>query len=344
MSAGFAFGSNTSPFRFNQPGAAVVTDPFADKGGATGWASDWQGRFNAEESRRGQGASAGTPGTPGTPDVFSPQGFNEAAYLAANPDVAAATRPQTFNPNAPASSFDSNFYLQSNPDVAAAVGRGEFASAADHFARYGINENRAVAAPQFASGAQHFGMYGFGENRSGTNFDESTYLDMNPDVAAAVGRGEFASGAEHFGRHGFGEPRNVFQEFIPGIPGTPGSPGSPGYRPDFSALEAEKNMLNPLLQNQIRQQQAYNRMGAFGQENAMPGGGYTQAGFGQVSGQTNPYGADMGMGQAMLDGAVSGISPDFMSGVYDPKTQQATGVYKPPGTTGGLGGLGGIFQ
>jgi hypothetical protein len=332
MSSGF----NGFPQRIDPPTNRIVTDPFAGMGGSTGWESDWQNRFNAEESRRGQGASAGTPGTPG---FNLPKGFDESAYLAANPDVAAATRPQTFNPNAPATSFDSNFYLQSNPDVAEAVARGDFASAADHFARYGINENRAVAAPQFASGAQHFGMHGFGENRSGTNFDESTYLNLNPDVAAAVGRGEFASGAEHFGRHGFGEPRDVMQQYTPG---TPGTPGNPGYRPDFSALEAEKNMLKPLSENQIRQQQAYNKMIGFGQENAVMGRDYTNAGFGQISGQTNPYGAEMGMGQAMLDGAVDGVSNDFMSGVYDPRTQQASGVYRPPGSTGGLGGLGGF--
>ena len=38
-------------------------------------------------------------------------------------------------------------------------------------------------------------------------FDEATYLNLNPDVAAAVRDGGFASGWEHFCRHGYRESR-----------------------------------------------------------------------------------------------------------------------------------------
>jgi hypothetical protein len=210
-------------------------------------------------------------------------------------------------------SFTDQQYLGSNPDVAAAVSGGAFRSAADHF-----------------------GQSGFGESRVGSNFDEQTYLDMYPEVAAAVAGGAFSSGADHFGKYQgvFGDLK-VNRAMVG---------GDPGYTPNFSALNAEKDRLNPMAENQIRQQQSFDQMRGFGQDNAVMGQDYTNPGFGQISGQANPYGADMGMGQAVLEGVVDGVSPDFMSGVYDPTAQQATGAYKPPGSTGGLGGLGGIFR
>jgi hypothetical protein len=324
MAAGFgSFGGQRNvsfPMRQNPPQERVVTDPFADFGGSANWESDWQNRFNAEELRR----RAPTPGSAGT-TVARPQTFDNAGYLGANSDVAAATLPQSFNNNSQSTAFDPQFYVDNNPDVKDAIVRGDFLSAQDHFTRYGVNENRPTAAAQFASGAQHFGLHGAGENRSGANFDDAAYLNLNPDVAAAVGRGEFASGADHFGRHGYNENRNVAQTFD--VVGA--SPGIPGYTPDFTALNAEKDRLQPMAQNQIRQQQAYNMMDGFGQQNAVMGDDYTAAGFGQVSGETNPFAPAMGQAAFDLSGGNDGISTDWLSGVYDPQKGQAAGVYRP---------------
>ncbi len=77
--------------------------------------------------------------------------FNEAYYLAYNPDVAAAvaqgglTAEQHFNlygkaeGRAPGPLFDPQHYLAANPDVAAAVQAG-LTTAYDHFLLYGIQE------------------------------------------------------------------------------------------------------------------------------------------------------------------------------------------------------------
>ncbi|MBB4284820.1 DUF4347 domain-containing protein [Roseospira goensis] len=101
--------------------------------------------------------------------------------------------------------FDPAFYLEHNPDVAAAVAAGALASAADHFAAWGLAEGRApnalwdeaayrdaypdvaaaVAAGTFASGLQHYALFGAAERRDpGPWFDASAYLDAYPDVAA----------------------------------------------------------------------------------------------------------------------------------------------------------------
>jgi hypothetical protein len=40
-------------------------------------------------------------------------------------------------------------------------------------------------------------------------FDEAAYLDLNPDVAAAVRGGAFKSGAEHYSRYGMKEDRRI---------------------------------------------------------------------------------------------------------------------------------------
>jgi hypothetical protein len=123
--------------------------------------------------------------------------FETAAYLAANPDVAAAVRAgfltgvdhflrfgqfEGRNPNA---TFDTTAYLAANPDVAAAVRAGQ-TTAFEHFLRFGEFEDRAFS----------------------TSFRVRDYLDDNPDVRDAVQRGFLRSGTEHFVRFGFHEGRN----------------------------------------------------------------------------------------------------------------------------------------
>jgi hypothetical protein len=59
--------------------------------------------------------------------------------------------------------LDQDDYPQANPDVADAVGRGEFASAYDHYVAFGAGEGRDPSA----------------------YFDTSRYRDAYDDVAAA---------------------------------------------------------------------------------------------------------------------------------------------------------------
>ena len=87
-----------------------------------------------------------------------PAGFDEALYLAANPDVAEAVRNGTirsgfdhyrqygFAEGRTGGGFDEAQYLANNPDVAEAVRNGTIASGREHYRLYGINENRPLAA------------------------------------------------------------------------------------------------------------------------------------------------------------------------------------------------------
>jgi hypothetical protein len=206
--------------------------------------------------------------------------------------------------------FDNAGYLAANQDVT-------------NQANWQPEVGAAVFGSNLPIGALHYGAWGQNENRSGVNFDANAYLTRNPDVAQAVNAGQFSSAQDHFAKFGWNEGRDVAQTYIPG------SPGSPGYTPDFTGLNAEKDRLQPMAQNQIRQQQSFDMMNGWGQENAVMGDDYTAAGFGQVSGETNPYGADMGQAAFDLSGGNDGISTDWLSGVYDPQQGQAAGVYRP---------------
>jgi hypothetical protein len=129
--------------------------------------------------------------------------FDTAAYLAANPDVAAAVRAGAVtavehflrngqyegrNPNA---LFDTSAYLAANPDVAAAV-QARAVTAYEHFTKFGQLEDRAP---------------------NGT-FRVRDYLDDNPDVRDAVQRGVVRSGTEHLVRFGLHEGRNVINQSV----------------------------------------------------------------------------------------------------------------------------------
>lgn len=83
-----------------------------------------------------------------------PAGFDEALYLAANPDVAEAVKSGQFKSGfdhyrlhgqvegRPGVGFDEDRYLAANPDVAEAVRNGTIASGREHYQLYGIKENR----------------------------------------------------------------------------------------------------------------------------------------------------------------------------------------------------------
>lgn len=91
----------------------------------------------------------------------------------------------------------------------------------------------------------------------------------------------------------------------------------PGYTPDFTALNAEKASMMPVFENQNRQQQGYDSMRGWGQENAVMGPDYTNPNFGQISGDPiNGQGAS----------PLSGVGQGAMNGVYNPEGSYA-GVF-----------------
>lgn len=124
--------------------------------------------------------------------------------------------------------FDEVYYLSQNPDVANLVASGQFQSGLQHFAIFGVGEERdfrvlsfndsyyltqnpgvasLVASGELPSGLDHFIRFGQFEGRSPgaseqssipLRFDENYYLNQNPDVRDAVEAGLFSSGFEHY--------------------------------------------------------------------------------------------------------------------------------------------------
>ncbi|MEM7650236.1 MAG: hypothetical protein AAF283_13735, partial [Cyanobacteria bacterium P01_A01_bin.70] len=65
-----------------------------------------------------------------------------------------------------------------------------------------------VQAGVFSSGFEHFISFGQQEGRAPSSFfNESTYLNGNSDVAAAVQAGAFSNGFEHYALFGRTEGR-----------------------------------------------------------------------------------------------------------------------------------------
>jgi len=138
------------------------------------------------------GAQRGEPAENGEPDA---QTWNEALYLAVNPDVAAAIARHEFKsgrehyelagraehrqggivPN----SWNESQYLSVNPDVAAEVRRGTFVNGYHHYLVAGSAEGRSDGTPP-------------------REWNEALYLRLNPDVQAAVARGTFSGGYHHY--------------------------------------------------------------------------------------------------------------------------------------------------
>ncbi len=137
--------------------------------------------------------------------------FNESAYLAANPDVAAAVKSGAYTSGwqhwvsngqaelrllAPTDSHYSTFneaaYLAANKDVAAAVNAGTYATAWQHYINNGLAEGR-----QFATAP--------------AGYNEAAYLDANPDVAKIVHTGSavYTSGLAHYLLNGINEPTRL---------------------------------------------------------------------------------------------------------------------------------------
>lgn len=165
--------------------------------------------------------------------------FDEAWYLARNPDVAELvdagliTAEQHFEQygqqegRSPSPLFDTTFYVRHNPDVAAAVEAGEITPYV-HFTLFGHAEGRQ-ASPWFSpanylaqnpdvaaavnageiSVHEHYQAYGIDEGRAPlASFDPEYYLALHPDVAAAVQDGGLTA-ARHFMSYGINEDRSL---------------------------------------------------------------------------------------------------------------------------------------
>nr|WP_287018868.1 DUF4347 domain-containing protein [Halomonas sp.] len=174
------------------------------------------------------------------PALIEPSGFDEAFYLAANPDVAAAVAAgdipsgewhyQHYGADEgrlgdpAAMNFDRALYLAANPDVAAAVAAGDIDAFA-HYRDYGTAEGRspnalfdergyreanadvdaAIQRGELDSGYQHYQAWGWQEGRDPSAwFDQSEYLEANPDIAEAS-----VEPLGHYLRSGYDEGRVV---------------------------------------------------------------------------------------------------------------------------------------
>ena len=161
--------------------------------------------------------------------------FDPLAYLASNPDLAAA-----FGTDATAArahylragraegrairSFDPLSYLAANPDLVAAFGY-DLAAASRHYLTLGRREGRSAgsfdpmaylaANPDLAAvfgtdsvaATRHYLSSGQRERR-GTSFDGYGYLMSNPDLAAAFGL-DPAAAARHYVTAGWTEGRGI---------------------------------------------------------------------------------------------------------------------------------------
>ena len=173
----------------------------------------------AELAKRPHGEDAAVQSELAAPKLSEPQGGNAGARFVEEPE---------------AETWNEALYLAVNPDVAAAIARKEFASGRDHYERAGRAEGRAgamvpnnwnetqylaihpdVAAEvrrgTFFNGYHHYLVAGKAEGRAdGTpppEWNEALYLRLNPDVQNEIARGTFANGYHHYLTAGRAEGR-----------------------------------------------------------------------------------------------------------------------------------------
>ena len=164
------------------------------------FASPGAGAFSVDTpTAAAQGTLIALPPAAGAAPLHALNGlFDEAFYLATNPDVAQAVADHSLPSgldhflrfgNAegrdPSLYFSTPYYLAHNPDVAAALAHHTITSAFDHFRQFGMNEGR-----------DPIGI-----------FNETYYLNANPDVAAAVADHSIASAFQHYLLFGRAEGR-----------------------------------------------------------------------------------------------------------------------------------------
>lgn len=140
-------------------------------------------------------------------------------------------------------SYNEAYYLANNPDVAIAVNQGLIGTGWQHFNQYGQSEGRSYAAPNdyeffnetyylannsdvakavqagagVGTGWHHYQLFGKAEGRQYLTpegydgFSEENYLLNNADVALAVNAGVFGTGWEHYQLFGRAENRSYAQ-------------------------------------------------------------------------------------------------------------------------------------
>ena len=84
--------------------------------------------------------------------------------------------------------FSKNWYLCKYPDIANSVYKDD---PYQHYVKYGKKEGRLPIPP------------------IPKEYNEADYLELNPDIAAAVEKGIFSSGIEHYLLYGFKDSRKV---------------------------------------------------------------------------------------------------------------------------------------
>lgn len=138
--------------------------------------------------------------------------------------------------------FNEAAYLEMNPDVAAAVRDHRFESGRSHYERFGRNEGRPPnrGCPRETPAPQPQPKPVPKPQPAACTFNESEYLQLNPDVARAVSMGQFVSGRAHFESFGRGEGRAPSN----GCPGT-----STDKRTDFAFSRCDFNEQTYLLAN-----------------------------------------------------------------------------------------------
>ena len=114
----------------------------------------------------------------------------------------------TFDPEDKApEGFDEAAYLEAYPDVAAAVQSGVWTSALHHYRVHGVRENRLADQRyiRVASGPTATGLTGV-QFDAPRDFDEAAYLTAFPDIAAGIKSGAWTSALHHY--RVFGAPEN----------------------------------------------------------------------------------------------------------------------------------------
>jgi hypothetical protein len=157
--------------------------------------------------------------------------FDEATYLAGNPDIAALVRTAN-NPNAPFATgldhfiqfgyeegrsrvspdYDEAFYLANNRNLEPLIQNGTFKSGYQNFIQFGIKDRESgisfLETGYFQtqpSIQQPFPQVKYGQSIA-TSFLEVGYLQNNLDVLPVVQSGALKTGREHYFNFGKDEP------------------------------------------------------------------------------------------------------------------------------------------
>jgi Ca2+-binding RTX toxin-like protein len=157
--------------------------------------------------------------------------FDEATYLAGNPDIAALVRTPS-NPNGTfatgldhfikfgyeegrsrvSAEYDEAFYLANNRNLQPFIQNGTFKSGYQHFIKFGIKDSASGTSfletgyfQTQPSVQQGFAQVKYGQSIA-TSFLEVGYLQNNLDVLPVVQSGALKSGREHYFNFGKDEP------------------------------------------------------------------------------------------------------------------------------------------